>query len=215
MCHLEVPSLAISTRQQVLEQFWDDIESSSTNSAQEDCYFEYFETRFRTACQYDDTHGQICTVRNVCNIVHQIKEGKSREAIKADLSSTIDTTQEDDEGAFDNVIDLTIRLWLMVHMGKVPRGVTGQSTVAWQQGYLQAAIAYQFQHQLILTDSVNLQPEKRGAHCGCEDSMDAELDRSLKVQRGWEETGAQRFPSCYLSELSQKEARLEMIASTC
>jgi hypothetical protein len=154
MYQLEVPSLAISTRQQVLEQFWDNIEAPSTNSTQDDCYFEYFETQFRTAC---DAHGQICTVRDVCNIVHQIKEGKTREAIKADIRSKIDKTQKDDEGAFDNIIDLTIRLWLMVHMGKVPRGVTGLSTVAWKQGQLQAAIAYQFQHQLILTDSVKFE----------------------------------------------------------
>jgi hypothetical protein len=157
MYQLEVPSLAISTRQQVLEQFWDNIEPSSTNSTQDDCYFEYFETQFRTACQSDDAYGQICTVRNVCNIVHQIKEGKTREAIKAELCSKIDDTQNDDEEPFDNTIDLTTRLWLMVHMGKVPRGVTGQSTVAWKQGYLQAAIAYQFQHQLILTDSVKFE----------------------------------------------------------
>jgi hypothetical protein len=89
--------------------------------------------------------------------VRQIKEGKLREAIKAGLCSKIDTTQKDDEGPFDNVIDLTIRLWLMVHMGKVPRGVTGQSTVAWKQGYLQAAINDHFQYQLILTDSVKFE----------------------------------------------------------
>jgi hypothetical protein len=158
MYQLEAHSLAVPTRRQIIEQFWDNRASLATDSTQDDCYFEYFENQCRLARQHDNHQSQVCTFRNVCHILLQIKEGKTREEIKAEFSLKLETSlKNDDEGLLDNAIDLTVRLWLMVHIGKVPRGVTGQSTIAWKEGSLKAAINVQFQHQLILTDSVKFE----------------------------------------------------------
>lgn len=157
MHQLEAPSLTISTRQEIVEKFWDEGVYQTTDSPQDDCYFEYFGSQCRLARQYDDPHSPICTLRNVCEIVRQMKADETREAIEADLALKLDNYQKNDEGLLSNVINLAIRLWLMMHIGKLPRGVTGQATIAWKAGTLKAAIHEHFQHQLILTDSVKFE----------------------------------------------------------
>jgi len=45
----------------------------------------------------------------------------------------------------------------MVHMGKVRRGVTGQTALTWREGGLKEVLRNHFQHQVILTDSVKFE----------------------------------------------------------
>ncbi|KAE9365862.1 hypothetical protein N431DRAFT_418724 [Stipitochalara longipes BDJ] len=156
MYQLEAPSLAVSTRQGIINEFWGDNIPSVPKSIQDDCYFEYLENQCRLARQNDHAN-QICTLRNICDIVSYCKEGKTREAIKADLSLKFGDSGKELKPHMDAVIDLAVRLWLMVHVGKLPRGVTGQSTLVWREGSLRAVINEQFQHQLILTDSVKFE----------------------------------------------------------
>ncbi|KAN0090497.1 hypothetical protein V8E51_019076 [Hyaloscypha variabilis] len=152
----EGPSLAVSTREGIVKEFWGDGTPTVSKSTQDDCYFEYLENQYRIACQDDHTQ-QICTLRNIYEIVRQCKEGKTREAIKADLSLKVDNFQKEFDTQLDNAIDLAVRLWLMIHIGKLPRAVTGQSNVVWKEGSLRATVNEQFQHQLILTDSVKFE----------------------------------------------------------
>jgi hypothetical protein len=156
MYQLEAPSLALSTRQEIIDEFWGGDTPSVSKSTRDDCYFEYLENQCRLARQYDHTP-QLCTLRNICDIVHYCKEGKTQDVIKENLSLKVGNSSKELKPFIDNAIDLAVRLWLMVHVGKLPRGVTGQSTLIWEQGSLRAAINEQFQHQLILTDSVKFE----------------------------------------------------------
>ncbi|KAH7310192.1 hypothetical protein BKA65DRAFT_414092 [Rhexocercosporidium sp. MPI-PUGE-AT-0058] len=56
-----------------------------------------------------------------------------------------------------NAIDMTVSLWLMVHVGIVQRGVTGQTALLWREGCLKDCVAAHFQYQRVLTDRVKFE----------------------------------------------------------
>lgn len=158
MYQFNTPSLAISSRQDIIEQFFDNLGTQSQESStQGECYFEYFEDQCRLARQNDDPENQICTLPNISNIVSELKAGEVRVTIKTNLCSKLDNPHKDSEDFLDNAIDLAVRLYLMVYTGQVRRGVTGQTPFVWKERSLKAAIAEQFQHQLVLTDTVKFE----------------------------------------------------------
>jgi hypothetical protein len=158
MYRYDIPSLAVSNRQDIITQFWDNNETQNQDpTASDDCYFEYLEDQCQSARQNDDPENPVCTMQNISNIVRQIKDGVDRATIKSSLPPQIDTPQDELEALFDNAIDLAVRLYLMVHTGQVIRGVTSQTAIVWEEGSLKAAIAEQFSHQVVLTDSVKFE----------------------------------------------------------
>jgi len=158
MYQFNTPSLGILSRQDIIEQFFDNLGTRSQESSnQDECYFEYFEDQCQLARQNDDPETQICTLPNISNIVSRLKAGEERVAIKTSLCSKLDNPHKDSEGFLDNAIDLAIRLYLMVYTGQVRRGVTGQTPFVWKESSLKVAIAKQFQHQLVLTDTVKFE----------------------------------------------------------
>ncbi|RDW56858.1 hypothetical protein BP5796_12925 [Coleophoma crateriformis] len=54
-------------------------------------------------------------------------------------------------------IDLTVRLWLMVHINHARRGITGLTPMPWPGGSLNSALTAHFRHELILTNSIKLE----------------------------------------------------------
>jgi len=154
-----LPGLLPTSRRETIGHFWgvSGIENTRGNIFEDDAYFEYFETQCRLARQHDHPEIQVCTHRNICDIVRQLKAGEDREKIKAELSLKANSIQDNSERFLSNAIDLTVRLWLMVHIGYVHPGVTGQTALSWQKGCLKDCVTVHFQHQRILTDTVKLE----------------------------------------------------------
>lgn len=50
--------------------------------------------------------------------------------------------------AFDSSVDLVVRLMLMVEMGSIPNGFSGNFTLAWEQGKLSQGLSKQFSPHL-------------------------------------------------------------------
>ncbi|KAH6664904.1 hypothetical protein B0J14DRAFT_239014 [Halenospora varia] len=153
-------SLPPASRREVVEQFWGI--SSSTNVGksllqQDGSYFEYFETQCRLAHQYDHPENPLCTQQNICDIVNNLNAGEDREAIKSRLSLELKSAPVANVDVLSNVIDLAVRLWLMVHVGNVQRGVTGQTALLWREGRLKDCVSVHFQHQRVLTDLVKFE----------------------------------------------------------
>lgn len=142
-------------RTEVLSHFFDlDPGISISDSS----YFAYFERQLRLAGQTENSGDEICTPNNSIFILQRLKSGLARKDIKKDLASLLGTDgTEEFENSLESLIDLVARLYLMVHIGTISRGVTGQKGVIWQQGILADAINNHFRHQTILTDSVKLE----------------------------------------------------------
>lgn len=158
MRQLEQLSLPFARRREIIFQFWDVSNSTSPQDpSRDDPYFSYFEQQCRLARQSDNPETPICSQRNICEIVQQLKAGEDREKIRNDLASKVNTAEEIDNRLFENAINLAVRLWLMVHVGHVCQGVTGQTAIAWREGSLRDVIATHFYPELILADSVKLE----------------------------------------------------------
>ena len=132
---------------------------NTPNAEVDNAYFSYFEKQCRLARQNDDVKSPSCTQSTICDIVHQLKAGKSREEIRQRLVLKIYEGQSDLEQIkhLENAIDLATRLWLMVNVGYVCRGVTSQTVITWESGGLQHLLNMHFKHELILTDSIKLE----------------------------------------------------------
>jgi hypothetical protein len=157
VCHSVTHPPAMS-RRDIIHQFWDvSMPDLGEGDISNDSYFEYFEKQFRLAHLTDSSEPRLCTYQNVCGIVHQLKVGETREKIKEDLSLKLQEALRHNDELISNAIDLAVRLWLMVHIGNVRRGVTGQTIIIWREGYLKEVVAEHFHHQLVLTDSVKFE----------------------------------------------------------
>lgn len=142
---------------EVIETFWDKPQDKYQEDAIHlDSYFEYFHEQIRLARQNNDC-GQICSRIKICGIVQRLKAKQHRDMIRKELAVENDYDQEEYGSTIDDAINVASRLWLMVHIGNVGRGVTGQTVIAWRQGCLQEVIVKHFQHQLVLTDTVKFE----------------------------------------------------------
>jgi hypothetical protein len=161
MHQLEDLSFPLSSRREIAAQFWDSsLDTDPSISGMDDPYFAYFEKQCRLARRHDDDETPLCTQQNICDIVRRLKAGEGRETIRDALAlKTSDglTIQKPDAKPYHYAIDLTVRLWLMVCVGKLPRGVAGQTAITWQHGALGPLLAAHFHHELILTDQVKLE----------------------------------------------------------
>ena len=150
-----------ASRREIAAQFWDSsLDTNPSILGLDDSYFACFEKKYRLTRQHDDDETPLCTQQNICDIVRRLKAGEGRETIRDALALKIGdglTIQEPDVKPYHYAIDLTVRLWLMVQVGKLPRGVTGQTAITWQHGALEPLLAAHFHHELILTDQVKLE----------------------------------------------------------
>lgn len=157
MYHLSPITSPVFQRKGILSQFFG-LDPDHKDTISDSSYFAYFERQIRLAGQNDNSGDEICTPRNSAFIVARLKAGVPREVIRKDLAFLLG---KDDPGEFDtsleNAIDFVARLYLMVHVGTISRGVTGQKGIAWLDGTLGDALRNHFQHQVILTDSVKLE----------------------------------------------------------
>lgn len=155
----ETPSLSPASRRAVIEPFWGDIRTTDArgNVSENDAYFEYFETQCRLVHQLAHPVYRVCTQGNIHEVVRQLKAGADRETIKADLHTKTKRPSENNDTSLNQIIELAVRLWLMVHTGDVQRGVTGQTALFWREGCLKDGVAAHFQHQRILTDMVKFE----------------------------------------------------------
>jgi cysteinyl-tRNA synthetase len=158
MYQLSHPGLAISNREDIITQFFDsDVLGAQVTAFDFECYLEYFEDQCQLVRQKEDLETSICTLQNLCSIIHQIKTGKDRATIKSSLTNILNNSRKELEDDLNNIIDLAARLYVMVYAVHMKGGVTGQTSIAWKEGSLRDTIANHFQHQRILTDSIKFE----------------------------------------------------------
>ncbi|KAE8441669.1 hypothetical protein EG329_004590 [Mollisiaceae sp. DMI_Dod_QoI] len=122
-------------------------------------YFQYFSDQVRVVQKLSGQHAIIRTFRQIVDVVDQFRAGSTYGDITTALQARLPVPNpEDSDELVADAIDLVVRLWLMVHMGRMRHGVMmGHSTLNWTNGALAAVVESRFQHQLALTDSVKLQ----------------------------------------------------------
>lgn len=173
MYELEQLNLPLSTRRDIALQFWGSSSPNSDDSTEGDAYFSYFEKQCRFAHQNDDPDHPICTQANISDIVQRLKAGETRGKILHSVISKVQEKQAADREHFEYAVDLTVRLWLMVHVDHARRGITGLTPMPWPGGSLSSALATHFRHELILTNSIKL--EKIFNACNVERIADVQI----------------------------------------
>lgn len=150
---LELPT---ARKLEIIETFWgNNLTDTQIEEFELSTYCRYFKEQFQLARQNDDPQCQIYTLQTIRNIVGQLQGGKKREEIKTNIAAKFVNYERQVNGRISNAIDLSIRLWLMVHIGN--GGVTGQTAIAWEGGCLEDVLEEHFRHQQVLTDSVKLE----------------------------------------------------------
>jgi hypothetical protein len=164
---LDIPikfPLPSETKSNLVNKLWGgnlttlDFELNSFRAAS---YFQYFGDQIRVVQKISGPHVVLQSLSQVVDVVDQFRGGSTYAEITAALNAKlpIPNPKDSDELVAD-AIDLAVRLWLMVHTGRMRRigGVMmGHSTLVWSEGPLADVINLRFQHQLALTDSVKLQ----------------------------------------------------------
>jgi hypothetical protein len=89
--------------------------------------------------------------------VQQLKAGEQRDKIKINPPLKVHASQKGNDTLLYNAIDLAVRLWLMVHIGNMRQGVTGQTPISRHEGSMKDAVGNHFKHQRILTNSVKFE----------------------------------------------------------
>jgi len=143
---------------EIIRELWNiEVPDTQSDELQNSCYFEYFQEQYRLARQNDEPEAQLYTLRNICDIAHHLEAGESRAEIQSLLAMKLGINGSNHTLVISRVIDLTIRLWLMVHIGNVRRGVTAQTIISWDDGSLKNAVSSHFLSPPILTDPVKFE----------------------------------------------------------
>ncbi|KAL2062608.1 hypothetical protein VTL71DRAFT_5680 [Oculimacula yallundae] len=129
------------------------------NPFREESYFQYLADQVRLVHKISGQHAIIRTFRQIVDVVNQFRAGSTYVDIATELRTRLPVPNPpDSENLVEDAIGLVVRLWLMIHTGRMRRGVMmGHSTLIWNGGVLSDVTDGTFQHQIILTDSVKLQ----------------------------------------------------------
>jgi hypothetical protein len=125
-----------------------------------DAYFAYYSRQCITALHDDGRHISARTHQDIINIADQLKSGRTREDIHNLLSSNIPAPKPTNEAEMiDSSIDLTVRLLLMIEVGDLKFGFSGQTPLTYEgslEGWIHEYFALNQQPTL---DCVNVKLE--------------------------------------------------------
>jgi hypothetical protein len=138
------------TKCAILNTIW-----GSTHTAQDfsndpstgDSYLRYYGDQCRNALHSKGFDSVIKTHADVADIVNHLKQPiMTRERLQDHLRTKVQppSTNDDDEPLCD-IIDLAVRLWLMIDVGKIQHGfVPGQKPLLWEAGSLKDLVQDRF-----------------------------------------------------------------------
>jgi hypothetical protein len=174
----ELSSLRLpnSAKEEILSIFfhWEKSMSSADSSGYA-AYLSYFENQCRNAKQNDHPHYNTHSREIIFAVVKQLQARDHRESLRVTRPLKVKGQEEGDysKPQIDSIVHLVARLWLMIHIGTVSQGVTGQTQISWLSGSVQDLLANHFRHETILTDSVKL--EKVFNACNIERMADVKI----------------------------------------
>jgi hypothetical protein len=132
-----------------------------------DSYFRYQEEQCRLAIYNDRRIGLTTTYDDILQIVQETRvKGVDREALKVRIQKKFEkeesdadsakTAYDDDDEYVDNLIDISISLWLMIPIGGFRQISQPGTSLDWQRGHLQEALAHQFEQPVPTKTSISL-----------------------------------------------------------
>jgi len=120
-----------------------------------DSYFRYQEEQCRLAIYDDQRIGLTATYRDIVQVIQAIQdENLDRDALNLRLQTKSEieksdtdsakTAYDDSDECADNLINLSISLWLMIPIGRFRQISQPGTSLDWQMGSLQDTLALQF-----------------------------------------------------------------------
>lgn len=138
------------TKRAILNNIWGSAYSAgdfSENPSIGDSYLRYYGDQCRNALHSKEFDSIIQTHANIADIVTLLKQPTmTREHLQDYLCTKyqLDSRTDDNQPLCD-IIDLAVRLWLMIDVGKIQHGfVPGQKPLLWKSGPLKDLIQERF-----------------------------------------------------------------------
>ena len=151
-CH----SVPVEVRREVLQEFWGP--SCTHLGLTCDSYFRHLANQSSQALKDRGRHTSARTHRDIIEVAKFLKQPLTREEVVESLRGNAKCkTKPIDEKALQGTINLVARLLVMVEVGTVEFGFSGQTNISWASGTLQDCIAKHFDSPSVLNDHVKLE----------------------------------------------------------
>jgi hypothetical protein len=145
---LQSSPITTKTKRDIAWNLWGFEVPSSASSVKRDSlesYFRYYTKQSDLALHDFGRYAWVRTHQNVINIASLLKENLTRDQVKQQLRSHTGLIQSSNEDEMlDTSIDLTIRLLLMVEVGRFRNCFSGYRELIWECGSLQEFVADSF-----------------------------------------------------------------------
>jgi hypothetical protein len=146
-------SINPTVKREIIENFWPHKRFSGTRQGELDweSYFRYYERQCHDALINQGQHVLARTDQDILELVHQLENSITRDAIKEHLRLRISRRHRPDEDEIlDRTIDLATRLYLMVNVALVYPVISGQTQLKWDSGTLKDFLADYFSEPQVL-----------------------------------------------------------------
>jgi hypothetical protein len=162
--------LSPQSRKHFTNELWNfdiDANVSQNRNVLPTCYFRYQEEQNRLAIYNDRYIGSTATYRDIVKIIHELcGEDLDRDTLRARYQETFEkeasdtdsspTAYDDSDECIDHLVDLAVRLWVMIPIGGFRQVSLPGTSLNWQKGSLQDALAAQFEPGMALKESIPL-----------------------------------------------------------
>lgn len=145
---IHVSPISIDAKCEILRHLWDlDVYPSQfyDSDCDYDIYFSYYTEQCSDALHDGGRHVSVRKHRDIVDIAAQIKDSLTRDAIKQKLRSKLSVPKPANEDRLlDGSINLVARLLLMMELGCLQYGFTGQRQLSWTADSLEEFISEYF-----------------------------------------------------------------------
>jgi hypothetical protein len=148
-------SMNLGTKGNIINSFWglniSHLDISCGKRGDYNPYFAYYTEQSNTAFHDNGRHLSVKTHEDIIEIAREINSGSRREDIRLWLSSKIPEPKPNNEAELiDTSIDLAVRLLVMIDVGDLKFGFSGQNQLVWPKGSLEDWIHEYFEAPQVL-----------------------------------------------------------------
>ena len=153
---IRCPDIPLQIRFQLLQELWGP--SCKQSAIACEAYFKYYAEQSSQALNDRGRYTSARTHGDVIEVARLLKQPISRNAVLQSLRNSYKLNNRPvDEKALNGSINLTARLLLMIEVGTVEFGFSGQTRLPWTTGTLQNCVEDHFGSAPTLKDHVKLE----------------------------------------------------------
>jgi hypothetical protein len=149
------------TKREIIKHFWELTVPKEQSCAREincDPFFQYYTDHCLDALHDRGRHTCARSHRDIIEIVQHLKDGLTRGEIRPLLKSKLSKPMSNEDELLNSAIDLAASLLLMIEIGCLQYGFSGQKQLVWTQNSLESCVRDHFNHAPILgNESVKLE----------------------------------------------------------